>query len=162
MKRYIAMKILSFLVIISLIFQSCNKHDPIPDHASKLEGEFDIGYLIADLDTKEVVSSKLGVSKHAKISLKRKNNQYLTATVTIDDSTTKYTGTFELVVSESDDQTDAYGKPGFLMSYKVGTVAPNAVYYNNWSLYEDGSLIGFIQSGDDKSIKRFAIGTNID
>lgn len=164
MKRYISMKRLSFfvLVIISLIFQSCSNSDHIPDYASKLEGEFDIGYLIVDLDTKEAVSSKLGVSKHAKINLKRKSNQYLIATVTIDDSTTKFTDTFELVVSKSDDQTDAYGKPGFLTSYKVGSVALNAIYYNNWSSYEDGSLIGFIQYGDDKSIKRFAIGTNID
>lgn len=155
------MKKLLFLSLI-LIAQSCKNRDPIPDYTSKLVGEFDIAYLIIDLDTKEAASSDLGVSKLAKINLQRKSNQYLTATVTIDDSTTKFTDTFELVVSESPDQTEVYGKPGFLASYKVGSIASNAIYYNNWNLYEDGSLIGFIQYGDDKSIKRFAVGTNID
>jgi len=159
-----AMKNLFFLslLIISLISQSCNKHDPIPDYASKLVGDFDIAYLLVDLNTKEVASSDLGTSKFAKINLKRKSNQYLTATVTIDDSTTKFTDTFELVVSESADQTEVYGKPGFLASYNVGSIASNVIYYSNWNLYEDGSLIGFIQYGNNESIKRFAVGTNID
>ena len=160
---YFVMKKLSFLVLslIFVIFQSCNKHDPIPDYASKLVGDFDIAYLIVDLDTKKVISSPLGVSKFAKINLERKSNQYLTATITIDDSATKFTDTFVLVVSKSDDQTDAYGKPGFLASYKVGAVVSNAIGYNQWSLYEDGTVVGIIQYGNDKSIKRFAIGTNL-
>lgn len=150
------------LILILLISQSCKNRDPFPDYASKLVGEFDISYLIIDLDKKESTSADLGDSRFARINLKRKSNQYLTATVTIDDSTTKFTDTIELVVSENADQTDAYGKPGFLTSYSVGAVKPNVISYNSWSLYEDGSLIGFIQYGDDKSIKRFAIGTNID
>ncbi len=150
------------LIFILLIFQSCKNRDPFPDYASKLVGEFDVSYLIIDLDKKESTSADLGDSRFARINLKRKSNQYLTATVTIDDSTTKFTDTIELVVSENADQNDAYGKPGFLTSYSVGAVTPNVISYNSWSLYEDGSLIGFIQYGDDKSIKRFAIGTNID
>lgn len=160
----VTMRKFSILIFCSilLIFQSCKSHDPVPDYASKLEGDFDIGYLIANLNTKEVVIAKLGEPTYAKINLKRKSNQYLTATVMIDDSTTKFTDTFELVVSESEDQKEAYGKTGFLTNYKVGTVRGNGIFYNNWSLYEDGTIIGLIQSNDDKSIQRFALGNDFD
>lgn len=157
------MKRLSFLLltIIFLIFQSCSKHDPIPDYASKLEGEFDIGYLIIDTETKEIDSSKLGVSRHAKINLKRKSNQYLTATVTIDDENIKFSDSFEVAVSISKDQTDSLGKPGFVSKYTatvISTVGANMT--TDWSLYEDGSIIGFIQYSDESKIKRISIGSN--
>lgn len=156
------MKRFSFLlpIFMLVILQSCNKHDPIPDYASKLEGMFDIGYLIIDMDTREVVSSKLGDSKYAKISLKRKSNQYLTATVTIDDTTTQFTDAFELVVSESDNQVEDFGKPGFLRKYKIGLQTSGVLYLNDWSFYEDGSIIGMIQYNKDNKTGRFSIGSD--
>lgn len=148
-------------IIIFVILQSCNKHDPMPDYASKLEGTFDIGYLMIDLTTKEAVSAKLGASKFARIALKRKRNQYLTATVTIDDSTTRFTDTFELAVFEGENQTEEFGKPGFLHKYKVGSQTSTALFLSHWSLYEDGSIMGMIQSGDEKMIRIFSLGSDI-
>jgi len=153
---------LLLLFLFLLAFQSCRTHDPVPDFASRLEGDFDIGYLIVDLDSKQAVSAKFGVSKNAKINLKRKSNQYLTATVTIDDSTTKFTDTFDLVVSESADQKEAFGRPGFLTSYKVGAIQGNGINYGDWNTYNDGTIIGFIQVGDDRYIKRFSIGRDFE
>lgn len=152
------MKRLSFLVlvIISLIFQSCSNSDHIPDYASKLEGEFDIGYLIADLDTKEAVSSKLGVSKHAKINLKRKSNQYLTATITIDDENIRLSENFEITISPSQDQTESFGKPGFVSKY-LAMVENSSTF---WSLYEDGSIVGMVQYGDENKIRKISIGSD--
>lgn len=158
MKRYISMKRLSsfILVIISLIFQSCSNSDHIPDYAAKLEGEFDIGYLIVDLDTKEAVSSKLGVSKHAKINLKRKSNQYLTATVTIDDENITLSENFEIIISPSQDQTESFGKPGFV--YKYLAMVNNGSSF--WSLYEDGTIVGMVQYDDGNKIRKISIGSD--
>ena len=148
------------LALLTSTLLSCSdKIEPGPDYASKLTGEFDIGYVIIDKATKEIVSSKFGESKFAKISLQRKNNYTLMATIIIDDAHIKLTENFEIGVSESSDQTNSVGKPGFISKYKISISMPQTVYFTDWSLYEDGSIIGSFQYDDEKKIEIFSIGS---
>jgi hypothetical protein len=149
------------LTLLASTLLSCNdKIEPGPDYASKLIGEFNIGYVIIDKNTKEIVTSKYGESKLAKISLQRKNNYTLMATIIIDDANIKLTENFEIDVSESYDQTNPVGKPGFISKYKISISMPQTVYFTDWSLYEDGSIIGSFQyDGDEKKIEIFSIGS---